>query len=96
MPNTDEIEVALVADPGAYVSGGSVRSDDTSIVYAVKDSVDKVENNDALPSFETEAYTVTGTIQKNQLLPYTSAGNTYNTASFASVRSVDYVFSNSR
>lgn len=96
VPSPDEIEVAIVADPGAYVSGGSVRSDDTSIVYAVKDSVDKVENNDPLPSFETEAYTVTGTIQKNPLLPYTSAGNTYNTASFASVRSVDYIFSNSR
>lgn len=37
VPNTDEIEVALVTDPWVYVSGGSVRSDDTSIVYAVKD-----------------------------------------------------------
>lgn len=96
VPSADEITVAKTSDPWAYVSGWSARHDDTTIVYAVKDSIEKIENNNALPSFETAPYTVAGTIQSNCLLPYNDGVNTYNTASFASVRSVDYVFSSNR
>lgn len=96
VPDTDEITVAIANDPWLYASWGKAIKNDTSIVYAVQDSIYKVENNNALPSFETAQYTVTGTIQKNSQLPYNDGVNTYNTASFASVRSVDYVFSNNR
>lgn len=96
VPSSTSFEIAIATNPWSYVSWWKARKDDVTTVFAVKDSITKVENNDALPSFETEQYTVTWTIQKNPTLPYNDGLNTYATAVFASVRSVDYVFSNNR
>lgn len=95
-PSWTSFTVAIASDPWTYVWTGKARKDEVTTVFAVKDSINKIENNDALPSFETEQYTVTWTIQKNPTLPYNDGLNTYATAVFASVRNVDYIFSNNR
>lgn len=87
--------VSKSANPGTYVSGGSLQTATNDKVFAIEDAIAKVEDSDV--DHGTEEFTVCGTIQKNPSLPYVDAGGIErNAAELAKVRSVNYSFSENR
>lgn len=95
-PDLDTITVTMTADPGTLVAGGKIRKEDVTKVYAVEAAIQQAEWRDSLPSQSIADNTIAGVIQNNPSLPYISSGVSYPTVAFASVRAVDYVFSNTR
>ena len=67
---------------------------DPEKVYAVEDSINKIEKTGT--DRDTAPLTVCGTIQRNTSLPYDDGGTTRNAADIAQVLSVEYLFSRDR
>ena len=89
-------DVAMPVDPWSLIAWGRIRKDEVTKVFAVEAAIMQAEWTDNLLSQSIADYTICGTIQKNPSLPYDDGTNIYPTVAFASVRSVDYVFSNTR
>ena len=85
------IEIRLVYNAKAYFGQSALENDN---VFAVEDAIRKVEMSNANQG--TDAYTICGTIQKNQTLPYKSGTQDLKACEIAQVTNVNYSLSTSR